>query len=144
MIQRKLLSVILLLGPALAIGQGATSYQCTMDGKVRRVEILTEPGVTVPCEVQYHKDTEAPGQVQVLWSASSQAGYCEEKTQEFIGKLQGWGWSCAAADGVSTEPQAEPAAPSETEAEADAVGESDSMDDAAEVSDDTSDLEPGN
>ena len=142
MINRKVLSVVLLLGPALAFGQGATSYQCTMDGKQRRVVILTEPGVPVPCEVQYHKDTEAPGQVQVLWSATNHAGYCEEKTQEFIGKLQGWGWSCAAADGTSVEPELKPVAPAEAGPESDPVVDPDPTDEAEEVTDDTSDLEP--
>ena len=142
MIHKNVLAVMLLLSPALTFGQGATAYQCTMDGMQRRVVILTEPGVTVPCEVQYHKDTEAPGQVQVLWSASSQAGYCEEKTQEFIAKLEGWGWSCAAADGNATEPQPEPAAPVEVEPEADTGTEPDPAGDAEEITDDTSDLEP--
>ena len=142
MINRNVLSAFLLLGPALAFGQGATSYQCTMDGNQRRVVILTEPGVPVPCEVQYHKDTEAPGQVQVLWSATNHAGYCEEKTQEFIGKLQRLGWSCAAADGVASEPQAEPAATTDSESELEPDNEPEPIDDVEDVTDDTSDLEP--
>lgn len=142
MINKNLLALTLLFSPVLTFGQGATSYQCTMDGMERRVVILTEPGVTVPCEVQYHKDTEAPGQVQVLWSASSQAGYCEEKTQEFIGKLQEWGWSCATGDSATAEPQAESAAPADSEPEPEPEAEPEQTDDADVITDDTSDLEP--
>lgn len=73
--------------------------------------------MTVPCEVQYFKDTEAPGESQVLWSAQAQAGYCESKASEFVAKLEGWGWSCsagaapAAADEPEVEPEVEEEAP---------------------------------
>jgi len=93
--------------PGLAAGQAATSYQCSYGELQRRVEILTEPGVSVPCEVHYYKDTEAPGERQVLWSATGEEGYCERKTEEFIVKLQGWGWSCSAG-GAEPAPEAAP------------------------------------
>ena len=87
------------------------------------MEILTEPGVTVPCEVHYYKDTEAPGEKQVLWSAAAQEGFCESKAQEFIAKLEGWGWDCgrAAAPEAPAEPEAAPApeAPAEPEVQDD-------------------------
>jgi hypothetical protein len=47
--------------------------------------------------VHYYKDTEAPGERQVLWRALKEEGYCEEKTQEFIRQLASWGWSCGQA-----------------------------------------------
>jgi len=98
--------------PCIAYAQGATSYQCSYGDLKRRVEILTEPGVTVPCEVHYYKDTEAPGERQVLWSASSEAGYCERKTEEFVAKLRNWGWDCgqgeSAAPTAAPQPEAEP------------------------------------
>jgi len=80
--------------PCLAFGQGTGSYQCSYGDLQRRVEILYEPGVTVPCEVHYYKDTEAPGERQVLWSATTQEGYCEAQTDAFIAKLRNWGWDC--------------------------------------------------
>ena len=75
---------------------------------VRRVEIYTEPGKTVPCEVHYFKDTEAPGESEVLWSAEAQAGFCEQKAAEFVAKLQGWGWECGASEDAAPEPVVEP------------------------------------
>ena len=93
---RYLLAFLATIVPGLVIAQGATAYQCSFGELQRRVEILTEPGVSVPCEVHYYKDTEAPGERQVLWSASSETGYCERKTEEFIAKLKGWGWNCSA------------------------------------------------
>lgn len=86
--------VLAIAMPCISFGQDAGSYQCSFGELKRRVEILTEPGVSVPCEVHYYKDTEAPGDRQVLWSASSEAGYCEKKTEEFIAKLESWGWDC--------------------------------------------------
>jgi hypothetical protein len=91
------IALLALVVPGIAIAQEAGKYQCTHGDLVRRVEILTEPGLTVPCEVHYYKDTEAPGESQVLWSAQTQEGYCEAKAEEFVARLQGWGWSCGAS-----------------------------------------------
>ena len=91
----KLLVVILAaMIPSLSLGQGTQNYQCANGELIRRVEIIYETGVEVPCEVHYHKDTEAPGERQVLWSAYNESGYCERKTREFIAQLEGWGWEC--------------------------------------------------
>ena len=119
--QKTLLVSLALLSPGLVFAQAATSYQCTYDGMQRRIVILTEPGVTVPCQVQYHKDTEMPGEVQTLWTATSDASYCESKASEFVAKLEGWGWSCGAAEGAPAEaaPGPEEEAPAEPDAEAD-------------------------
>jgi hypothetical protein len=78
--------------PATALA--ADNYRCTNGDLVRRVEILYEPGRAVPCEVQYYKDTEAPGAPQVLWSAQNLSGYCESKTAAFIEQLESQGWTC--------------------------------------------------
>jgi len=80
--------------PGLVFGQGPQTYQCSYGDLQRRVEILHETGATVPCEVHYYKDSEAPGDRQVLWRAVSELGYCERKTEEFIAKLQNLGWNC--------------------------------------------------
>ena len=123
--------------PGLVFAQGTTSYQCNFENLQRRIEILTEPGVTVPCEVHYYKDSEMPGEKQVLWTATSEEGYCEAKTSEFVAKLREWGWECTAGAAP------EPALDAETEAapmdEAADEGESDGADEAG---DDTEALEP--
>ena len=105
---KTLLVSLALLMPGLVLAQTASSYQCTFDDMQRRIVILTEPGVTVPCDVQYYKDTEMPGEVQTLWSATTEAGYCEMKAQEFVAKLEGWGWTCAAGAAEAAEPAVEP------------------------------------
>lgn len=93
--------------PSLAFGQSPQAYQCTYGDLQRRVEIFYETGVTVPCEVHYYKDTEAPGEQQVLWRALNESGYCERKTEELIARLRGRGWSCGQADdaGPKVEPE---------------------------------------
>ena len=90
--------------PVLSAAQAAQNYQCSYGDMQRRIEIVYETGVTVPCEVHYFKDTEAPGEREVLWRALNQAGYCEEKTEGFVSQLQEWGWACTASN---------PAAPAE-------------------------------
>lgn len=93
---KMLIASAIALMSATVSAQGQTSYQCTMGELTRRVEIMHETGVTVPCEVHYYKDTEAPGVQEVLWRAMSEEGYCEAKTTEFVGKLSGMGWNCGA------------------------------------------------
>ena len=94
--------------PGLSFAQDAQNYRCTHGELQRRVEILYETGLTVPCEVHYYKDTEAPGELQVLWRAMNQSGYCEMKTQEFIAKLGELGWSCSQSAEPKQEPEQEP------------------------------------
>lgn len=70
-------------------------YLCELQGLTRRVEIDYESAdSSLPCSVNYFKDTEAPGEVNTLWSASNIDGYCEEKASGFIDRLKSWGWSC--------------------------------------------------
>jgi len=78
-----------------AHAQAPQNHLCSYGDLQRRVEIVYETGVTVPCEVHYYKETEAPGEHQVLWRALSEAGFCESKAAEFIGQLEEWGWSCS-------------------------------------------------
>lgn len=97
---RIILFLVAALLPAVASAQDSGKYQCTYGDMQRRVEIITEPGVEVPCSVHYFKDTEAPGEQQVLWSAENDASYCRTKAMEFVAKLEGWGWDCGR--GVAT------------------------------------------
>jgi len=98
-----LITVVISLFPAFLFAQDQGSYQCAIGEVMRRVEILYETGVTVPCEVHYYKDTEMPGERQVLWRAANEEGYCEARAAEFIDKLRGMGWTCLAA-GAEDEP----------------------------------------
>ena len=87
----------------LTVGaQNAPEYRCTQGDLQRRVVIFYETGVAVPCEVQYFKDTEAPGEQAVLWRAQNQSGYCESQAAAFVEQLEGWGWSCSAATPAGT------------------------------------------
>ena len=81
--------------PGIAAAQDADRYQCTYGDLTRRIEIVRETGVLVPCEVHYYKDTEAPGEQQVLWRAQREEGYCEARADEFVEQLSDWGWSCS-------------------------------------------------
>ena len=83
------------------------NYQCSNGDLQRRVEIVSEPGVTVPCEVHYYKDTEAPGERQVLWRAMREEGYCEQKAREFVAQLATWGWSCGHQDAAEPDKAAD-------------------------------------
>ena len=71
----------------------ADSWNCSHDDLVREVQIEYPEGGSVPCNVIYKKQTEG-FEDQVLWSAESEEGFCEEKARELVGKLESWGWVC--------------------------------------------------
>jgi hypothetical protein len=98
--------------PTVAFAQSSDTYQCTMSDLTRRVEIAREGDSPVPCEVLYFKDSEAPGERQVLWSAANESGYCEAQAQGFVERLEGLGWECEATPGSpAPAAAATPAAP---------------------------------
>ncbi len=109
---------LLVCTPALAT---ANLTQCTNGDLHRSVEVVySDPGHPVPCEVLYNKPSE--GTQESLWQANNEAGYCEDRAREFIGKLGEMGWACTTA---STETPGEPEADAspeliEEEAETDA------------------------
>jgi len=72
-------------------------YQCTLNGLSRRI-LINHPNspATLPCEVTYYKDNEAPNTAKVLWKANNDAGYCEQQAQFMANRLGGWGWQCDA------------------------------------------------
>jgi len=131
---RWIYAFLAILFPCLSFAQASTSYQCSFGNLQRRIEILSEPGVSVPCEVHYYKDSEMPGTRQVLWSAGSEAGYCEARTEEFVAKLREWGWECNA--GMAAEPAMSADEPDAEEADAGMSAEE------APMSDDTETLTP--
>lgn len=104
--QTMILFLMALLLSSAAAAQESGKYQCTFGDMQRRVEIVTEPGVEVPCSVHYFKDTEAPGEQQVLWSAENDGNYCRTKAMEFAQKLEEWGWNCGQGDEPATEDDA--------------------------------------
>jgi hypothetical protein len=104
--KKRFYAVVLAMLPATLFAQEPTNYQCSLDEVTRRVEILYETGVRVPCEVHYYKDTEAPGERQVLWRAANEEGYCEAKATEFVAKLESMGWTCwTPSDSSTAEPE---------------------------------------
>ena len=100
MTQRIVIILLAILLPAVAASQESGKYECTYGEMQRRVEIAHEPGVEVPCSVHYFKDTEMPGEQQVLWSADNDPAYCRSKALELVTKLEGWGWDCGRENAV--------------------------------------------
>ena len=111
------LFVVFLFLPYLSFAQDSNNYQCLMNDLTRRVEVFYETGVSVPCEVHYYKDTEAPGDRQVLWRAMNQEGYCESQAAAFVEKLEGMGWSCDVAQASDDADDTDALAPAEEEIE---------------------------
>ena len=86
----RILAAILFTVP---LGVYADSWSCSRGNDVREVHIeLTTPS-PVPCHVVYKKQTEGV-EDKILWSASSDDNYCEEKAQGLIAKLESFGWVC--------------------------------------------------
>jgi hypothetical protein len=90
--------IALLTIPMIATAQTNTNYRCTMGELIRRVVVDRDTAAPVPCQVAYYKDSEAPGERQVLWSAENDASYCEARATEFVAQLENWGWQCGAPE----------------------------------------------
>ncbi len=94
----------------LPVAVVADDVSCQFGDKTRRVEVhYSVPDQPVPCEVRYYKDTESPGEVQVLWNAQNEPDYCEARAGEFVATLSGWGWSCATVTAVDDSADVMPA-----------------------------------
>ena len=78
----------------LPLSVNANAWKCEHNGMVRKVQVEYLSEGKVPCNVIYDKPTEGI-ETKVLWFADKQEGYCEEKAQEFVNKLESWGWTCA-------------------------------------------------
>lgn len=75
----------------LQAGETETTH-CQNGDAVRVIEVVYPNGTDVPCEVHYRKH----GTDSVLWRASTEVGYCEQKAADFAEKQRGWGWQCVA------------------------------------------------
>lgn len=94
---------LLAMFPVLAFAHGDHNYRCSYGDLVRRIEVVHTAGTPVPCRVNYHKDSEAPGQSEELWNAQNEDGYCESKAEEFSVRLESLGWSCETVAVAATE-----------------------------------------
>lgn len=88
------LIVIAMLVAAPAV-VNAESWICEYDTLVREITVASETGASAPCEVVYNKASEGLGS-EVLWTATTDGAYCDEKADGLAEKLQGFGWSCTA------------------------------------------------
>ena len=86
----------------LPISAYASSWSCGRNDLIREVHVERTTTDPVPCNVIYIKDTEGL-ESQVLWSASNDAAYCEDKAKGFVEKLRDWGWDCVEGDDPAAE-----------------------------------------
>lgn len=120
------LAILFMLSPA---GVYATSWSCMHDEKIREVIIEYPDGGTLPCKVIYNKPTEGFDK-SVLWQADNVEGFCEEKANEMVNKLESWGWKCyGEVDSEQSAAETEAGTESETEAATEAATEAESVTD---------------
>jgi hypothetical protein len=91
----KFAALLLTVLPFSLLAADNQVIHCQSGEAVRVIEVAYPQGTELPCEVQYTKD----GETQVLWRASTEAGYCEDKAAQFAEKQRGWGWQCVATAG---------------------------------------------
>ncbi|MGD2161413.1 MAG: hypothetical protein PVG94_09550 [Gammaproteobacteria bacterium] len=84
------LAVCCLLAPS---GVYADSWSCMRDENIREVIIEYPESGQLPCKVIYNKPTEG-FETRVLWRADNEEGFCKEKANELVAKLESLGWKC--------------------------------------------------
>jgi hypothetical protein len=87
----------LLAFPLVVAAQSGASYDCSLGEVTRRVVVERAGSAPVPCDVAYYKDSEAPGEREVLWSAENDPQYCGARATEFVARLGELGWACSMA-----------------------------------------------
>lgn len=127
---RWLYGLVLILVAGTASGQ--ETYQCVLGELTREITVVYETGVSVPCEVHYHKTVEAPNDVQVLWRAMNEEGYCEARAGELAAKLQDLGWQCGMASDAAESTPAE-SSPADEMAEMDDTDDTEALAPAEET-----------
>lgn len=83
--------------PAMAMDNKSTI--CQHADQQRKIDLVYPEKTELPCEVQYTKSTG----MQVLWSATSETGFCESQYQAFVEKQKGWGWNCEELGAIAVE-----------------------------------------
>lgn len=76
---------------ALAVNNYEYTCSSRLETRVISVEYENTDSQT-PCQVFYAKN----GTKKMVWQASQQTGYCENKAQAFVDKQIGWGFACGA------------------------------------------------
>ena len=103
--------MLVAFGAATTHAAEKTQYTCSSGDLVRRVIVeVGDLATGLPCEVVYWKDKEAPGVRRVLWTARSDAAFCDGKASGLVDKLATAGWSCDAG-GEPVQAAAQPATP---------------------------------
>lgn len=69
-------------------------FTCSNPSVTRTLKIQYPNGTPLPCRVVYDKSQEG-SEVQILWQATTEEGYCEDKAETFVTKLTNWGWTCS-------------------------------------------------
>lgn len=69
-------------------------FTCSNPSVTRTLKIQYPNGTALPCRVVYDKSQEG-SEVQILWQATTEEGYCEDKAETFVNKLTNWGWACS-------------------------------------------------
>ena len=66
---------------------------CEKDSVSRTISVVyARPGLPLPCEVVYEKSETK--EIETLWNAKNQAGYCETKAEQLIKMFEAIGWAC--------------------------------------------------
>ncbi|MDX1678647.1 hypothetical protein [Arsukibacterium sp.] len=100
-----LLTGVMVSSPLMAADLPGQHTHCQLGDTVRIIKVVYPQGGLLPCEVHYTKN----GTTSVLWQASNEAGYCEQRAADFIEKQRGWGFECVLMPSGS-EPVADDAA----------------------------------
>jgi len=83
--------LVLALSMLASICLADETYVCTYGQQERVISVVyQDQEMKVPCEVRYEKD----GTTTTLWTAENEAGYCEQKAEDFVQKQREWGWIC--------------------------------------------------
>ncbi len=74
----------------------AHEYSCTDGSATRKIAVVHEEGEELPCQVRYSKPDQKI--IEYPWRAETTRGFCKEKAELLVSRLENGGWRCERTD----------------------------------------------
>lgn len=69
-------------------------YACTKETDSRKIIVDYPRGTPLPCRVNYDKSPKASQEVETIWQAINEEGFCEARADNLAARLKSTGWDC--------------------------------------------------
>lgn len=69
-------------------------YACTKETDYRKIIVDYPRGTPLPCRVNYDRSAKANLELETIWQAIYEEGFCEARADNLAARLKNSGWDC--------------------------------------------------